>query len=133
MMSRTGASPQTTPVVSVQTVEASRALMDRIFIDPAIESYIVDLVRATRNPSSVDPHLDGMVRAGASPRATISIALAAKALAFTKQRSYVTPQDVKELAHDILRHRILLSYEAEAANITSDDIIDNILAKVPVP
>lgn len=133
MMSRTTAAPQTTPVVSVQTVEASRALMDRIFIDPAIESYIVDLVRATRDPGSVDRHLVGMVRAGASPRATISIALAAKALAFTNQRSYVKPQDVKDLAHDILRHRILLSYEAEAANITSDSIIDNILAKVPVP
>lgn len=133
MMSRTGATPQTKPVVSVQTVEASRALMDRIFIDPAIESYIVDLVRATRNPGKVDRHLEGMVRAGASPRATISIALAAKALAFTKQRAYVTPQDVKDLAHDILRHRILLSYEAEAANITSDSIIDSILSKVPVP
>lgn len=133
MMSRTSAAPQTTPVVSVQTIETSRALMDRIFIDPAIESYIVDLVRATRNPGKVDRHLEGMVRAGASPRATISIALAAKALAFTKQRAYVTPQDVKDLAHDILRHRILLSYEAEAANITSDSIIDSILSKVPVP
>lgn len=133
MMSRTSAAPQTTPVVSVQTIETSRALMDRIFIDPAIESYIVDLVRATRNPGKVDRHLEGMVRAGASPRATISIALAAKALAFTKQRAYVTPQDVKDLAHDILRHRILLSYEAEAANITSDSIIDSLLSKVPVP
>ena len=73
------------------------------------------------------------MRAGASPRATISIALASRALAFTRQRSYVTPQDVKDLAHDILRHRILLSYEAEAANVTSDNIIDSILSKVPVP
>ena len=133
MMSRTTAAPQTTPVISVQTLEASRELMDRIFIDPAIEAYIVDLVRATRNPEKVDRHLKGMVRAGASPRATINIALAAKALAFVRQRSYVSPQDVKDLAHDILRHRILLSYEAEAANITSDSIIDSILAKVPVP
>jgi MoxR-like ATPase len=107
--------------------------MDKIFIDPAIEGYIVDLVRATRNPGQVDKRLAGMVRSGASPRATISIALAAKALAFTRQRAYVTPQDVKDLAHDILRHRILLSYEAEAANITSDNIITDILAKVPVP
>ena len=132
-MSRTTAAPQTTPVISVQTLEASRELMDRIFIDPAIEAYIVDLVRATRNPEKVDRQLQGMVRAGASPRATINIALAAKALAFVRQRSYVSPQDVKDLAHDILRHRILLSYEAEAANITSDNIIDSILAKVPVP
>ena len=133
MMSRTTAAPQTNPVVSVQMLEASRELMDRIFIDPAIEAYIVDLVRATRTPEKVDRHLQGMVRAGASPRATINIALAAKALAFMRQRSYVSPQDVKDLAHDILRHRILLSYEAEAANITSDSIIDSILAKVPVP
>ncbi len=133
MMSRTSATPQTTPVVSIQTIEASRALMDRIFIDPAIEAYIVDLVRATRNPGQIDKRLEGMVRAGASPRATISIALAAKALAFMHHRAYVSPQDVKDLAHDILRHRILVSYEAEAANITSDNIIDSILSKVPVP
>ncbi len=133
MMSRTTTTPTTSPVVSVQEIEESRALMDRIFIDPAVENYIVDLVRATRSPEKVDRHLDSMVRAGASPRATISIALAAKALAFTRQRSYVTPQDVKDLAHDILRHRILLSYEAEAANVTSDNIIDSILSKVPVP
>ncbi len=133
MMSSTAAAPTTHPVVSVEEVDASRELMNQIFIDPAVQRYIVDLVRATRNPGKVDRSLEGMVRAGASPRATINIALAAKALAFTKQRSYVTPQDVKDLAHDILRHRILLSYEAEAANVSSDKVIDHILAKVPVP
>ncbi len=133
MMSSTAALPGTRPVVSVEEVDASRELMNRIFIDPAVERYIVDLVRATRNPGKVDRALEGMVRAGASPRATINIALASKALAFTKQRGYVTPQDVKDLAHDILRHRILLSYEAEAANVTSDKVIDHILSKVPVP
>jgi MoxR-like ATPase len=133
MMSSTTATPRTSPVVSVEEIEESRALMDQIFIDPAVQRYIVDLVRATRNPEKVDSRLEGMVRAGASPRATINIALAAKALAFTRQRGYVTPQDVKDLAHDILRHRILLSYEAEAANKTSDNVIDSILSKVPVP
>ena len=133
MMSSTTATPHTSQVVSVQEIEESRALMDQIFIDPAVQRYIVDLVRATRSPEKVDPRLEGMVRAGASPRATINIALAAKALAFTRQRGYVTPQDVKDLAHDILRHRILLSYEAEAANKTSDNVIDSILSKVPVP
>ena len=98
-----------------------------------VSEQLLSHAGAIRNPGKVDRHLEGMVRAGASPRATISIALAAKALAFTKQRGYVTPQDVKDLAHDILRHRILLSYEAEAANITSDSIIDSILSKVPVP
>lgn len=133
MMSSTTATPHTSPVVTVEDIDASRELMDKIFIDPAVQRYIVDLVRATRNPEKVDPRLEGMVRAGASPRATINIALAAKALAFTRQRGYVTPQDVKDLAHDILRHRILLSYEAEAANKTSDNVIDSILSKVPVP
>ncbi len=133
MMSNTAAAPATHPVVSVEEIDASRELMNQIFIDPAVQRYIVDLVRATRNPGKVDRTLEGMVRAGASPRATINIALASKALAFTKQRSYVTPQDVKDLAHDILRHRILLSYEAEAANVSSDKVIDHILAKVPVP
>ncbi len=133
MMSSTTVTPHTSQVVSVAEIEESRALMDQIFIDPAVQRYIVDLVRATRAPEKVDPRLEGMVRAGASPRATINIALAAKALAFTRQRGYVTPQDVKDLAHDILRHRILLSYEAEAANKTSDNVIDSILSKVPVP
>ncbi|HIX88162.1 MAG TPA: MoxR family ATPase [Candidatus Akkermansia intestinavium] len=133
MMSSTSAAPTTQPVFTVEELDESRRLMDQIFIDPAVEGYIVDLVRATREPERVDRELDGMVRAGASPRATINIALAAKALAFTRQRGYVTPQDVKDLAHDILRHRILLSYEAEAANVTSDMVIDRILAKVPVP
>lgn len=133
MMSSTTATPHTSQVVTVQEIEESRALMDQIFIDPAVQRYIVDLVRATRTPEKVDSRLEGMVRAGASPRATINIALAAKALAFTRQRGYVTPQDVKDLAHDILRHRILLSYEAEAANKTSDNVIDSILSKVPVP
>lgn len=133
MMSSTTDIPSTQPVVDVADIDASRRLMDQIFIDPAVERYIVDLVRATRAPEKVDRTLEGMVRAGASPRATINIALASKALAFTRQRGYVTPQDVKDLAHDILRHRILLSYEAEAANVTSDNVIDHILSKVPVP
>ncbi len=133
MMSSTTATPRTFPVVTVEEIDESRALMDEIFIDPAVQRYIVDLVRATRCPEKIDKRLDGMVRAGASPRATINIALAAKALAFTRQRGYVTPQDVKDLAHDILRHRILLSYEAEAANMSSDNVIDSILSKVPVP
>ncbi len=133
MMSNTAATPTTHPVVTVEEIDASRQLMDLIFIDDSVQRYIVDLVRATRNPGSVDRSMEGMVRAGASPRATINIALASKALAFTKQRNFVTPQDVKDLAHDILRHRILLSYEAEAANVTSDTVIDHILAKVAVP
>ncbi|MGN0810806.1 MAG: AAA family ATPase [Akkermansia muciniphila] len=133
MMSHTGAAPSTSPVVTVQQIDASRDLMNEIYLDPAVQNYIVDLVRATRNPAALDKSLEGMVRAGASPRATINISLAAKALAFTRCRAFVTPQDVKDLAHDILRHRILLSYEAEASNISADAIVDRILSKVPVP
>lgn len=133
MMSSTKGAPSTSPVVTPEEIEESRALVNEIFIDPAVQRYIVDLVRATREPGKVDRKLEGMVRAGASPRASINMALAAKALAFTRGRGYVTPQDVKDLAHDILRHRILISYEAEAADKTSDNVIDSILSKVPVP
>lgn len=133
MMSSTKGAPATAPVVTPEEIEESRALVNEIFIDPAVQRYIVDLVRATRAPGKVDRKLEGMVRAGASPRASINMALAAKALAFTRGRGYVTPQDVKDLAHDILRHRILVSYEAEAADKTSDNVIDSILSKVPVP
>ena len=114
-------------------VAASRDLVNQIYIDDAVRGYIVDLVRATRFPETVDVKLRGLIRAGASPRATINLALAARANAFMHHRSFVTPQDIKDLAHDILRHRILLSYEAEAENISTDDVIDHILTKVPVP
>ncbi len=133
LMSSTEPPPETKPVVSIQEIEQSRELMNRIYIDPAVKGYIVDLVRATREPASVDRGLAGLVRAGASPRATINLALASRALAFVRQRGFVTPQDIKDLAHDVLRHRILLSYEAEAENVTTDNIIDRILSKVPVP
>lgn len=133
LMSGTEPPPATKPVVSIQEIEESRELMNRIYIDPAVKGYIVDLVRATRKPESVDRGLAGLVRAGASPRATINLALASRALAFVRQRGFVTPQDIKDLAHDVLRHRILLSYEAEAENVTTDNIIDRILSKVPVP
>lgn len=133
LMSSTSPPVETQAVVTIEQIDTSRQLMDKIYIDPAVRCYIVDLVRATRAPETVDRTLSGMVRAGASPRATINIALASKALAFMRHRSFVTPQDIKDLSHDILRHRILLSYEAEAENISTDDIIDRILSKVPVP
>lgn len=133
LMARSGPPPVTHAVVRPEEVAHSRDLVNQIYIDDAVRSYIVDLVRATREPESVDKNLKGLIRAGASPRATINIALAARAQAFVRHRGFVTPQDVKDLAHDILRHRILLSYEAEAENISTDDIIDRILNKVPVP
>ncbi len=133
LMSRMTPAPQTQQVAEVAQIDEARALMNEIYLDPAVEDYIVQLVRSTRAPELRDPALAGMVRAGASPRATINFAQASRALAFTRARSYVTPQDVKDLAHDILRHRILLSYEAEAAEVSSDAVIDRILTLVPVP
>ena len=95
--------------------------------------YIVDIVNATRYPAKVDTRLKLLLRTGASPRASINLALASRAKAFMENRSFVTPQDVKTLALDILRHRVLLSYEAEAEDLSAGMIIERILAKVPGP
>jgi MoxR-like ATPase len=93
----------------------------------------VALIHATRQPAPLAPHLKLLIRCGASPRGTINLALAAKAAAFLEGRNYVTPQDVKALAPDILRHRVLLSYEAEAEGISSDEVVRTLLDKLPVP
>lgn len=123
----------TKKVISIDEVKESRDIVNNIYIDDAIKNYIVELVHTTRRPGKADPSLAPLIRAGASPRATINLALASKARAFMAGRSFVTPQDVKDLAPDIFRHRILLSYEAEAENITTDEIIQRILQRVIVP
>ena len=107
--------------------------MNQVYIDPAVQNYIVELIHATRFPVTVDAPLKNLIRAGASPRGTINLALTARARAFMQGRAFVTPQDVKDMAPDVLRHRILLTYEAEAEEITTDTIIARILAKVAVP
>jgi len=132
-MASTAPVEDTRQVVEPATIEAGRQVLDQIYIDPAVREYIVDLVNATRYPAKVDTSLKPLLRAGASPRASINLALACRARAFMESRSFVTPQDVKQLARDILRHRILLSYEAEAEDLSSDIIIERILSKVPVP
>ena len=124
---------QTQTVASPGQVAASRRLVNQIYIDPAVREYIVDLIHTTRQPGRIDPGLKHLVRAGASPRGTINLALTARAHAFIQGRAFVTPQDVKDMAPDVLRHRILLSYEAEAEEMTTDQIISRILAKLPVP
>ena len=122
------------PVVDADTIFRSRAIIDQIYLDDKLKGYLVDLVLATRNPSDHGlADLDAFIHFGASPRATISLALAAKAVAFTQGRSFVTPQDLKDIAPDVLRHRIIVSYEAEAENVSSDMIIQKILETVPVP
>lgn len=111
-----------------------RDLCSQIYIDPKIQKYIVDIVYATRVPQEYGlSHLVDLIEAGASPRASINIAKAAKALAFLRHRSYVIPEDVKAVAHDVLVHRILISFEGEAESLKVNDIIDSILASIEVP
>jgi MoxR-like ATPase len=121
------------PVVSLAEISAARQLVDAIYVDDKIKRYIVSLVVATRDPSAVGLSLDGLIRYGASPRATIGITLAAKAWAFLRGRGYVTPQDVKSVAPDVLRHRVAVTYEAEAERVTSEGIVSRILDHVPIP
>ncbi len=122
------------PVVQPNDIMKARTLIDRIYVDPRVQRYIVDLVVATRKPAQygIAP-LEAMIEYGASPRASIFLLLASKAHAFMQQRPYITPEDVKAIAYDTLRHRIRPGYEAEADNIRSDDIIRQILQHVPVP
>ena len=124
---------QTNKVLTKSDITNSRRVTDLIHVEDTIKDYIVSLVISTRNSDNTKPKIKEMIRCGASPRATINFILASKATAFIQGRSYVVPSDVKKVAHDILRHRILLTYEAEAEQITSDEIIEEILASVPVP
>jgi len=111
----------------------AREVVNGIYVDDRVKDYIVDVVFATREPASYGLKLEGMIRYGASPRATIALTLAARAAAFIAGRGYVTPQDVKNVGMDVLRHRIIVSYEAEAEEITSERIIEKIFAGLAVP
>jgi MoxR-like ATPase len=121
------------PVVELKQIVAARNIVDNIYVDDKIKDYILSIVFATRDPAEFQLDIKSYIRYGASPRATIYLTLAAKAQAFLNGRGYVTPQDVKSIAPDVLRHRILVSYEAEAEDLTSEDIITRILNKLPVP
>jgi len=121
------------PVVSAEDILQARRVVNTIYVDDKIKDYIVSLVLATRNPKAAGLDLNGYIQTGASPRATINLTLASRAAAFLDGRGYVTPQDVKKLAPDVMRHRVTVSYEAEAENITSVDIIHKILDTLPVP
>ena len=120
-------------VVSGEDIIRARRVVNTIYVDDKIKDYIVSLVLATRDPKAAGLDLNGYIQVGASPRATINLTLAARAAAFLDGRGYVTPQDVKKLAPDVMRHRVAVSYEAEAENITSEDIIQKILDTLPVP
>ncbi|MEM6326695.1 MAG: MoxR family ATPase [Bacteroidota bacterium] len=133
-MARTAEAPETRVVVRPDQILAARDVIDGLWMDPSVEEYIVDLVLATREPSRYGvPGTDGLVAHGASPRATLSLALGARAAAFLDGRPYVTPDDVRSVALDVLRHRVGVTYEAEAEEITSDQIVQRVLAKVQVP
>lgn len=120
-------------VVTAEDIIKARRVVSGIYVDNKVKDYIVDLVLATRDPKPYGIDLNGWVQCGASPRGTISLTLAARAHAFLQGRGYVTPQDVKDLAYDVLRHRIAVSYEAEAEEITSENIVAGILEGLPVP
>jgi len=120
-------------VVTAEDIINARRIVSDIYVDNKVKDYIVDIVLATRDPKPYGIDLNGWVQCGASPRATISLTLGARAHAFLQGRGYVTPQDVKDLSYDVLRHRIAVSYEAEAENITSENIVAGILEGLPVP
>jgi len=132
-MARTAPAPQVEPVLEPSAIAEARAVVDEIYMDDRIKDYVVDLVHATRAPSDFGLRIDALIDFGASPRATIGLAIAARARAFIAGRGYVVPQDVKDVAPDVLRHRVVVSYEAEAEDRTSDDVVRQILGHVPVP
>ena len=120
-------------VISPQQISEVRSVVDEIYIDEKIKDYIVDIVFATREPDKYGIKMANFISYGASPRATIYLAVAAKAHAFIQQRGYVTPQDIKSIGPDVLRHRVIVSYEAEAEDKTSEDIIKTIFDNIEVP
>ena len=125
--------PQVEPVMDPAKVLAARRVLDEIYMDDKIKDYIVSLVHATRRPAEFKLDIGDWIEYGASPRATIYLTTGAKALAFLAGRGYATPQDVKDIAPDVLRHRIIVSYEAEAEEKTSDDVVRHVLDHIEVP
>ena len=129
-----GVKPDIKPILSKEEILEARKVVREVYLDEKIERYIVDIVFATRFPQEHGlANLANMISFGASPRASINLALAARAYAFIKRRGYVIPEDIRAVCHDVMRHRIGLSYEAEANNLTSEEVISEILNKVEVP
>jgi len=132
-MALTNTNKKINAIISPADIKRLRSVVDQIYIDDKIKDYIVDLVFASREPQKYNLDLDEFIEYGASPRATIYLTIAAKAYAFLKGRGYVTPQDVKSIGMDVLRHRIIITYEAEAEEMTSEKIIQNIFDNIEVP
>ena len=129
-----GGLPQVMPVTTAEEIMRARKVVSQVYIDEKIEQYIADIVFATRYPDRYNlKELSDLITFGGSPRASINLAKAARAYAFIKHRGYVVPEDVRAVAHDVLRHRVGLSYEAEANNVTAEEIVSKIINKVEVP
>ena len=133
MMAKTSGIPVTHGVVDAKQILDARKIINDIYVDDKVKDYIVDLVCATRDPAAYKIQLQGLIQLGASPRATIALTLAGKAHAFLRGRGYVTPQDIKSIGMDVLRHRVAITYEAEAEEKTSETIIQKIFDELPVP
>ena len=120
-------------VLGPEDVQSLRKSLDRIYVDPKINNYIVDIIQSTRRPDDYGLEMTGLIQYGASPRASIFLKRAAKGMAFLDGRGYVTPEDVKAIAPDVLRHRLLITYEAEAEELTAESLVSRILERLPVP
>jgi MoxR-like ATPase len=133
-MAGAGAEPRASRVIGLEDILAAREAAKQVFVDDKVKRYVVDLVGATRDPRAAGlPQLESLIENGASVRASINLVRVAKAHALLSGRDYISPHDIKSIAHDVLRHRVLITYEAEAENKTSDHIIDTILENVEVP
>lgn len=132
-MATLGPTPTVRPMLTADDILQSRSLVNQVYIDDKIIRYLLQIIFATRYPKEYGVNIEGLLLFGASPRASMALKTVAKARAFLLGRAFVTPHDIKQIAHDILRHRLRRSYEAEAEDISADDIIDRVLAKIPVP
>jgi MoxR-like ATPase len=133
-MARAAARVEVRQVTTIEQLRKAMGMLDEVYIDERVTAYIVDVMRATRDPGAVKlADLVPLIETGASPRASIALGMASRAHAFLHGRAYVTPQDVKSMAHDVMRHRILLSYEAEAQEVRTEDVITRVLDNVEVP
>ena len=132
-MATTSATEDVSAVITPDDIMNARKVVNEVYVDDKIKDYIVDIVFATRNPKDYNLESESLIQFGASPRATIALTLAGKGWAFLQGRGYVTPQDIKSIAMDVLRHRVIVSYEAEAEGKTSEDIVQEILDTLPVP
>ncbi|MFH1755478.1 MAG: MoxR family ATPase, partial [Candidatus Latescibacterota bacterium] len=125
--------PEVRPVFDPQRLQSAQEVLKEIYIDDKVKNYILDIVFATREPDSFNLPIKHLIAYGASPRATIYLALAAKAHAFLRGRGYVTPEDIKSIGPDVLRHRVIVTYEAEAEELTSESVIQRIFDGIEVP